>query len=278
MTTRSPCINTPFPRKTDCEERNAIDCLTSGKLYITNWRGASNRSALLNLGVTHIAAIGDEFLSDTMDGMVFHHQDISDDPEQAPRLHQLLRETSGFIDNAIRRGGCVLVHCAAGASRSATVALAYLVLHERLTLRAAFEKIWAARRATWPNEQFMEALIAFEREHTGAATLSLEEYEAWGEVDEGECGRSPSAPGRPPTVPTLQRQRTNLETEKQLEEAARRSSLSDISNESNSPPYARAGSSGEAASRAAPQCKPRVVHSARPASTRGRFGYPLMGS
>ena len=66
MTTRSPCINTPFPRKTDCEERNDIDCLTSGKLYITNWRGASNRSALLNLGVTHIAAIGDEFLSDTM--------------------------------------------------------------------------------------------------------------------------------------------------------------------------------------------------------------------
>ena len=38
-----------------------------------------------------------------------------------------LREAADFIDEGIRGGGVALVHCAAGASRSATAVLAYQV-------------------------------------------------------------------------------------------------------------------------------------------------------
>ena len=38
-----------------------------------------------------------------------------------------LREAADFIDKGIRGGGVALVHCAAGASRSATAVLAYQV-------------------------------------------------------------------------------------------------------------------------------------------------------
>jgi protein-tyrosine phosphatase len=49
-----------------------------------------------------------------------------------------LREAADFIDKAIRGGGVALVHCAAGASRSATAVLAYQVrVRGRARLRAS---------------------------------------------------------------------------------------------------------------------------------------------
>ena len=49
-----------------------------------------------------------------------------------------LREAADFIDKGIRGGGVALVHCAAGASRSATAVLAYQVrVRSRARLRAS---------------------------------------------------------------------------------------------------------------------------------------------
>ncbi len=47
---------------------------------------------------------------------------------------------------------CVLVHCAAGASRSPTVALAWLMSRQRITLREAFDGLKAKRSIVQPNE------------------------------------------------------------------------------------------------------------------------------
>ncbi|RKO91466.1 protein-tyrosine phosphatase-like protein, partial [Blyttiomyces helicus] len=57
----------------------------------------------------------------------------------------------------------VLVHCKAGRSRSATAVIAYLVAHEKLTLRAAYELVKRARPGVSPNIGFMLALIKMEK-------------------------------------------------------------------------------------------------------------------
>ena len=206
-----------FPVATDAWERDAISEIVPGKLFITNWRGASDRGGLLDLGVTHIAAIGDEFTDDRMEGMEHHTQNIMDNADEAPRMMMLLRETSAFIDGAVHGGGCVLVHCAAGASRSATVVLAYMILHAGMTLRAAFALLWERRPATWPNDGFMSVLIGLEREHTrGQSTLTMVEYEAYGEWEGPMEGEAPPLS----VLWRLNRQDTCLVTEQRLSAAA----------------------------------------------------------
>lgn len=53
--------------------------------------------------------------------------------------------------------GRVLVHCARGISRSATLALAYLMIRERLSLVAALELV-CQHRNILPNAGFLEQL------------------------------------------------------------------------------------------------------------------------
>lgn len=69
-------------------------------------------------------------------------------------------------------GGCVLVHCLAGRSRSAALVLAYLVKHLDLSLRSAFLHLRACRPAVRPNSGFFSQLIEFERQIRGSTSVS----------------------------------------------------------------------------------------------------------
>ena len=106
----------------------------------------------------------------------------------------------GEVAALVVAGERVLVHCAAGISRSSTIVLAYLVARRGYTLREAFEHVHARRPVVWPNDGFMEALIQLERrsialeqeqEQPAALTkksssMCLDEYQAWGQYDPNE--------------------------------------------------------------------------------------------
>jgi hypothetical protein len=70
--------------------------------------------------------------------------------------------------------GNVLVHCAAGVSRSATVVLGYLMARHNLSLTAALEHLKAVRPWVAPNTGFMQQLAAFE-----AAKCDLSNWRPW---------------------------------------------------------------------------------------------------
>ncbi|KNZ74835.1 Dual specificity protein phosphatase [Termitomyces sp. J132] len=67
-----------------------------------------------------------------------------------------------FIEEALRSGGNVLVHCVQGISRSATVVAAYLMWRRRVNTTEALEMVRAARDQIWPNPGFQEQLVLFE--------------------------------------------------------------------------------------------------------------------
>lgn len=62
-----------------------------------------------------------------------------------------------------KKDGKVLVHCRAGISRSATICIAYLMVHNSLTLDQAFDFIREKRKIISPNMNFMQQLFEFER-------------------------------------------------------------------------------------------------------------------
>jgi len=210
-----------FPVATDALERDDISEVIPERLFITNWRSGSDRGALHNLKVTHIAAIGEEFLEseEDIEGITYYKHDIGDNEEEASKMGSSLREAADFIDEGIRGGGVALVHCAAGASRSATAVLAYQVLHGGMPLRAAFGDLWRRRPCTWPNDGFMASLIELELAKRGTTSLDLAEYVTWGDYEgPNEGGEEPAC--LLPVLMRLQRRDTCLGTELLAREAA----------------------------------------------------------
>uniref|UniRef100_A0A1B6F6L0 Protein-tyrosine-phosphatase n=1 Tax=Cuerna arida TaxID=1464854 RepID=A0A1B6F6L0_9HEMI len=84
-----------------------------------------------------------------------------------------LHTVSDTIHQVIQDGGCVLVHCLAGVSRSAALVLAYLVKHRDLTLRSAFLHLRACRPAVRPNSGFFRQLIEFENQTRGTTSVEM---------------------------------------------------------------------------------------------------------
>ena len=69
-----------------------------------------------------------------------------------------------FIHRALQLAdGAVLVHCAAGVSRSATIVAAYLMVAHQLSAADAVLRVHKARPCACPNIGFLQQLLAFER-------------------------------------------------------------------------------------------------------------------
>ena len=116
------------------EESLAIDrCQVSEvapRLFLTNYRGAGDAAALKKIRCTHIASIGDEFEEgngDAIANITYYRKKVTDDEHEGANMASSLREAADFIAGGLaakRNKGVVVVHCAAGISRSTTVVLA----------------------------------------------------------------------------------------------------------------------------------------------------------
>lgn len=67
-----------------------------------------------------------------------------------------------FVDDQLRNGNRVLVHCAAGISRSCSLVLSYLMRYHNYDLRKAFNLVKNIRRVVRPNNGFFQYLIDYE--------------------------------------------------------------------------------------------------------------------
>jgi dual specificity phosphatase 12 len=83
-----------------------------------------------------------------------------------------LPECFVFMDKALQEGTGLLVHCARGISRSATVMVAYLMYSKGISFEEALSKVKGARSIVSIHQSFKEQLLLFEKM---GFTLNLDE-------------------------------------------------------------------------------------------------------
>jgi hypothetical protein len=131
-----------------------------GKLWISCLYGARKADQIPSL--TAVIAIGpDKIFIESwyakFKHLEYHYIEI-DDSESAD-IFQHFDSATEFIHN---QKGEVLVHCAQGMSRSASICIAYLIRYVGLNLEQAMAVCKIARPIVQPNAGFMEALKRYE--------------------------------------------------------------------------------------------------------------------
>ncbi|KAB5543363.1 hypothetical protein PHYPO_G00078210 [Pangasianodon hypophthalmus] len=149
----------------DSPDREAIQACNHAdevwpRLYIGDQDIASNRQELIKLGITHILNCAQSKWrggAEYYEGMniTYHGIEAHDSPSFDMSVN--FYPAAEFIHKALSMGGTVLVHCAVGVSRSATLVLAYLMIRQNMTLVEAIKTVKDHRGVT-PNRGFLRQL------------------------------------------------------------------------------------------------------------------------
>ncbi|XP_011297297.1 dual specificity protein phosphatase 19 [Fopius arisanus] len=114
---------------------------------------------LKNLEIRNILSLGIE-PHVKFEGISYSFVDMLDVPEFG-----ILEAMDNCLEVIRNRRGNILVHCNAGVSRSATVAIAYL-MEEGMSFPEAFNKVRSVRPCARPNEGFIKQLKDMEKKKT----------------------------------------------------------------------------------------------------------------
>ncbi|XP_015671953.1 dual specificity protein phosphatase 13 [Protobothrops mucrosquamatus] len=136
-------------------------------LYLGDAWAARSKSVLQSVGITHILNAADGPYNINTGVRYYRDLPIQYYGVQAFDgnsfdISVFFHEAADFIHKALNTaGGKVFVHCAIGLSRSATLVLAYLMIHENLTLVEALKSV-DSHRGICPNTGFLSQLRALD--------------------------------------------------------------------------------------------------------------------
>jgi predicted protein tyrosine phosphatase len=134
--------------------------LVSERVLLSSVDLANDRKRMLEMGVTHICNATGDLPRFYKDDFVYHKTGWFDD-DAAACTPEHYRAACDFIDAALAADpkALVLVHCAAGRSRSASIILYYLCRTHKLSLKEAMLRLYKARSVVMINER-MVACVA----------------------------------------------------------------------------------------------------------------------
>jgi len=140
---------------------NDISQITDN-IYVGNLSTGTNKELLKELGITHVVSALSHFYPPHPDDFQYLHVyaydvidfDISKDFENSNQ----------FIDDAIKNGGKVYIHCMCGVSRSVTLTIAYLMTKKPKTIEDFIRFVQSKRGVANPNPGFVGQLRKFQKE------------------------------------------------------------------------------------------------------------------
>ncbi|OQS03324.1 dual specificity phosphatase [Thraustotheca clavata] len=151
--------------------------ILDGFLFLGNMWHAQSSSVIRNLGITHIVNASLDTGNVFENAGVFYHEvKIKDDIYANIAAH--FEPTFSFIEKAKQtQHSRVLIHCTQGISRSATLAIYYLMRGQRWSLVTAVNYCISNRGVCFPNQGFLQALMVEERELYHANTVMTHELD-----------------------------------------------------------------------------------------------------
>ena len=132
-------------------------------LYIGSFAASGNSEELKKCGITHIIAAGAKLKKFFPNDYIYLQYDLLD--SDTADIKQYFDEAGDFIDQALKEGGKVLVHCHAGISRSSSIILSYLIKYKKMTLEEALSLAREKREKINPNPGFIKQLKEYEEEN-----------------------------------------------------------------------------------------------------------------
>ena len=129
-------------------------------LWLGDNYAANNVEDLKKKGIKKILTVMNQTgpIYKSEDGFIHKKFELSD--FESENIIKYFGECLNFIDGKEK----VLVHCMAGASRSATIIIAYLMWKNKMKYEDALDFVQKKRFIVYPNEGFREQLKLFENE------------------------------------------------------------------------------------------------------------------
>ncbi|XP_028813811.1 dual specificity protein phosphatase 8 isoform X2 [Denticeps clupeoides] len=142
-------------------------------LYLGSQKDVLNKDLMIQNGITYVLNASNtcpkpEFISES------HFMRIPVNDNYCEKLLPWLDKTNEFIDKAKVSNCRVIVHCLAGISRSATIAIAYIMKTMGLSSDDAYRFVKDRRPSISPNFNFLGQLLEFEKGLSLLKALSSE--------------------------------------------------------------------------------------------------------
>jgi atypical dual specificity phosphatase len=152
--------------------------ILDNQLWLGNGQFASDASLLAEKGITYILNVADDVPNYHENVVEFHYCRLNVvDFGQDVGIARVFDIAFQFLQQAKDRNERVLVHCAAGANRSATIVIAWLMHSLELSLKDAFELAKRKRPGVSLLKDNRAELLGFELQIRGVNSFnSVEEF------------------------------------------------------------------------------------------------------
>jgi protein-tyrosine phosphatase len=144
-------------------KKEGFDCteIITNTLFLGSAKASKDFDSLKEKKITHIVNIsGKQFFPNDFIYIRSHFEDSNNS-----NILETFDEIFTFMDEAIKSGGRILVHCQGGVSRSPSVVIGFLIHKYSMKYQEAFDLIKNKRKGIKIKEEFMKQLQEYEKKN-----------------------------------------------------------------------------------------------------------------